>query len=374
MVLLGLHSLFWLVLDRCLRLLRLLLLRIILLDSWLGICLLLLEYLLLDGLLLRGDRVGWFRGGGRWLACWVQRLCIFLVHLVHLVLEGHHLHVLTWCRRCRLLDLGLLLRVRVLSVLGIYEPNSLNSRHKFRLVLRLHRSIWNCLSSCLLAIIGHSGWTLLEDGQRRVRDFGRSSALARGFWTGAVACLILGARCVICLLLANHALVMPKVPVHVWTLAWLHNFDSLLLWLQNSRVLAIFRVSSRQPWWWVAICDANLSWLTLNEVVHSHHFYLRGTVILFDWERALSWLSCDLIVLLPQQLCQLVYFSLLAVQLLLSFTSELGFLIAKVIRVHNFEFFALFLKVVNFLCKDLDVEFELLLDFDMIANFGLINL
>lgn len=79
-------------------------------------------------------------------------------------------------------------------------------------------------------------------------------------------------------------------------------------------------------------------------------------------------------MLLPQQLCQLVYFSLLAVQLLLSFTSELGFLIAKVIRVHNFEFFALFLKVVNFLCKDLDVEFELLLDFDMIANFGLINL
>lgn len=92
---------------------------------------------LLDGLLLGWDGVGRL-GGSRRLARRIQRLRILLVHLV---LEGHHLHVLAACRRRRLLDLRLLLGVRVLPVLRVHQSNSLNSRHKFRLVLGLHRSI-----------------------------------------------------------------------------------------------------------------------------------------------------------------------------------------------------------------------------------------
>jgi hypothetical protein len=114
-----------------------------------------------------------------------------------------------------------------------------------------------------------------------------------------------------------------KVTINIGTLAWLNHFDSFLLWLQDSRVLTIFRVSGRQPRRRMTVCYSHLAWLTLNEVVYSDYFNLAGAVVLLGWKTPLSTLTSYLVVFLPQHFCKLIDFTLLYVKHLLRLSLEL---------------------------------------------------
>ena len=167
---------------------------------------------------------------------------------------------------------------------------------------------------------------------------------------------------------------MTEVAIDVGTLAWLDDFDSLFLRLQNARVLAIFGVAGGEPRRRMTICDADLARLPLDEVVDAHDLDLARAVVLLGGEGAFCRLGGDLVVLLPEHLGELVHFGLLAFELLMRLALELEFLVAQAVLHNDFEFFALFLEVVDFLGEDFDVQFELLFDFYVVADFGLVHL
>lgn len=127
----------------------------------------------------------------------------------------------------------------------------------------------------------------------------------------------------------------------------------------------------------MTVSNADFARRPLNEVIDSDHLNLRCAMVLhrFIIMPPFSRLAHYIIMLfLSKHLLKLLNLALFKIQLFLIVVFQLYFNRPPLLLEDDLKLLVLLLKVVDFLLQDLDVKFELLFDFNVVSDFGLVDL
>lgn len=147
---------------------------------------------------------------------------------------------------------------------------------------------------------------------------------------------------------------MGKVSIDIGAFALLYYFNTFFKFsgLKCSWILAIFGVASRKTWGTMAVRNTTFTRRSLYKIIDSDYFNLRSAVIL-PLMATLCRLSDNFLLFLSQKFGQFINFHLLNIKLFLPIILNFDFDWTSLLRQNNFEFFALFLQIINFLLQHL---------------------